>query len=81
MSRHVEFLCRLNGLAVGKRVRRSVIREDFRVQLLHRLPHTESRQLKWIRHLVKMPSIEAKLFRIQEMLGRLLYISNWPGSA
>lgn len=49
-SRRVAFSSgRLDGLAVVESLRRSVW------ELLVRLPHIERSQIKWIRHLVKMP--------------------------
>lgn len=75
------FACRLDGFTAGERLRSCVIQEDVRVQLLLRLPHAERSQLKWIRQLVKVPSKGAIRFLIQDVLKRILYISNWFGCA
>ena len=49
----MSFLCRVAGLSLRDRVRSSDIWERLRVELL--LLHIERSQLRWVRHVVKMP--------------------------
>ena len=46
-------LCRVAGYTLLDRVRSSVIREEVKVESL--LLHIERSQLKWYRHLIRMP--------------------------
>ena len=46
------FICRVSGLSLRDRVRSSVIREGFRVELL--LLCIERSQMRWLRHVVRM---------------------------
>ncbi len=61
----MSFLCRVAGLSLRDRVRSSDIWRELRVEPL--LLHVERSQLRWFRHLIRMPPgcLPVEVFRVR----------------
>ena len=61
----MSFLCRVVGLSLRDRLWRSAIRVELEVQLLLLLLLTERSQMRWLGHLIRMPSgcLPGEVFR------------------